>query len=66
VLLFLIAALGVAYSLYPYGVMDKATLWQAASHVDSLTVIGIGCAVTVPAIVGHKLLQAQVRIKTAD
>ena len=60
VLLFLLASLGLAYSLYPFVVMDRLTLWQAASHVDSLTVIAIGCAITVPAIVGYTVFAYRV------
>ena len=50
ILVFLLGALGLAYSLYPYVVMDRLTVWQAASAHASLVVIGIGCAITVPAI----------------
>ena len=52
VLVFLLGAVGLAYSLYPYVVIDKLTVWQAASATESLAVIGIGCAITVPAIIG--------------
>jgi len=50
ILVFLMGALGLAYSLYPWVVMDRLTVWQAASAHNSLVVIAIGCAVTVPAI----------------
>lgn len=46
-------AFGLAYSLYPYVVMDRITLWQAASATESLNVILIGCAITVPAIAAY-------------
>jgi cytochrome d ubiquinol oxidase subunit II len=46
----LMGAFGLAYSLYPFVVMDRMTLWQAASATESLNVILIGCAVAVPAI----------------
>jgi cytochrome bd-type quinol oxidase subunit 2 len=35
VAVFLLGALGLAYSLYPYVVMDKLTIWQAASATES-------------------------------
>ncbi len=60
VLVFLLSGLGLAYSLYPYVVMDRLTLWQAASHPDSLKVILIGCAITVPAIVGYTVFAYRV------
>lgn len=31
--------------------MDRLTVWQAASATESLAVIAVGCAITVPAIV---------------
>jgi cytochrome d ubiquinol oxidase subunit II len=50
VLVFLMGALGLAYSLYPYVVINQMTLWQAASAHKSLVFIAVGCAITVPAI----------------
>lgn len=55
VAVFVFGAFGLAYSLFPYVVMDRLTIWQAASHVDSLIVIAIGCAVSVPTIVGYTI-----------
>ena len=50
---FLLGAIGLAYSLFPYVVIDRLTVWQAASATESLAVIAIGCAFTVPAIAGY-------------
>jgi cytochrome bd ubiquinol oxidase subunit II len=60
VAVFLLGALGLAYSLYPYVVMDTLTIWQAASATESLAVIGIGCAITVPAIAGYTVFAYRV------
>jgi cytochrome bd ubiquinol oxidase subunit II len=57
---FILGALGLAYSLFPYVVMDRLTLWQAASATESLAVIAIGCAITVPAIVGYTVFSYRV------
>ncbi len=57
---FLLGALGLAYSLFPYVVMDRLTIWQAASATESLAVIAIGCAVTVPAIIGYTVFSYRV------
>jgi cytochrome d ubiquinol oxidase subunit II len=46
-------AFGLAYSLYPFVVMDHVTLWQAASATESLNAILIGCVITVPAIAAY-------------
>ena len=50
---FLMGGLGLAYSLYPYVVMDRITIWQAASSTAALNLILAGCAFTVPAILGY-------------
>ena len=48
-----LGALGMAYSLYPYVVLDQLTVWQAASAPSSLKIILAGAAVSLPAIVGY-------------
>jgi cytochrome bd ubiquinol oxidase subunit II len=53
VAVFLLGAIGLAYSLFPFVVMDKLTIWQAASATEALAVIAIGCAITVPTIAGY-------------
>jgi cytochrome bd ubiquinol oxidase subunit II len=55
VTVFTLGGIGLAYSLYPYVVIDRMTIWQAASATESLAVILIGCAVTVPAIALYTL-----------
>ncbi len=60
VTVFLLGAVGLAYSLFPYVVMDRLTLWQAASATESLAVIAVGCAITVPAIVGYTVFSYRV------
>jgi len=57
---FLLGAFGLAYSLYPDVVIDRLTIWQAASATESLVVILAGCAVTVPAIVGYTVFAYRV------
>ncbi len=60
VLVFLLGALGLAYSLYPYVVMDRLTVWQAASSTEALEVILAGTAVAVPAIAGYTVFAYRV------
>jgi len=57
---FLLGAIGMAYSLFPYVVLDRLTIWQAASATEALAVIAIGCAITVPAIVGYTVFSYRV------
>ncbi len=60
VAVFLLGAVGLAYSLFPFVVMDKLTVWQAASATESLAVIAVGCAITVPAIAGYTVFSYRV------
>jgi cytochrome d ubiquinol oxidase subunit II len=60
VAVFVFGAIGLAYSLFPYVVMDRLTIWQAASATSSLAVIAVGCAITVPAIVGYTVFSYRV------
>jgi cytochrome d ubiquinol oxidase subunit II len=53
--LFFLAFLGLAYSLFPYLVVDRLTIWQAASAPESLLVIFYGACVVLPAIVGYTI-----------
>ncbi|UUX95081.1 cytochrome d ubiquinol oxidase subunit II [Aquabacterium sp. J223] len=60
VAVFLLGAIGLAYSLYPFVVMDRLTLWQAASATESLAVIAVGTAITVPAIAAYTVFSYRV------
>jgi cytochrome d ubiquinol oxidase subunit II len=55
VAVFVLGGIGLAYSLFPFVVMDKLTIWQAASAPESLAVILVGCAITVPTIAGYTI-----------
>jgi cytochrome d ubiquinol oxidase subunit II len=60
VAVFLLGAIGLAYSLYPFVVVDRLTLWQAASATESLAVIAVGTAITVPAIAAYTVFSYRV------
>jgi cytochrome bd ubiquinol oxidase subunit II len=57
---FILGFFGLAYSLYPFVVIDRLTLWQAASSPASLKVILWGVALTVPAIIGYTIYMYRV------
>jgi cytochrome d ubiquinol oxidase subunit II len=57
---FLMGGIGLAYSLFPYVVMDRLTIWQAASAPKSLAFILVGCAIAVPAIAGYTVFSYRV------
>jgi cytochrome d ubiquinol oxidase subunit II len=53
--LFMSAFAGLAYSLFPYLVVDRITIHQAAAATGSLWIILFGVAITLPAIVGYSI-----------
>ena len=60
VAIFTISFLGLAYSLYPYVVIDKLTIWEAAAHPSSLRVVLVGAAVVLPFIVAYTAISYRV------
>jgi cytochrome d ubiquinol oxidase subunit II len=60
VLIFVLAFIGLAYSLYPYIVIDRLTVWQAASATNSLIFIFVGVAITLPAIIIYTIFMYRV------
>lgn len=60
VAVFLLAFFGLAYSLYPYIVIDRITVWQAASAPESLVVVAVGVGITLPAIVAYTIFMYRV------
>ncbi|XZG71775.1 cytochrome d ubiquinol oxidase subunit II [Chitinibacteraceae bacterium HSL-7] len=49
----LLAFFGLAYSVFPYLVIDHLTIWDAAASTEALTVIGLGAAVVLPVIAAY-------------
>jgi cytochrome d ubiquinol oxidase subunit II len=60
VCIFAISFLGLAYSLYPYVVIDKLTIWEAAAHPSSLKVVLVGAAIVLPFIVAYTAISYRV------
>lgn len=53
---FVLAFAGLAYSLYPYLVIDRMTIWQAAASHKSLKFVFVGTCVVLPLIVAYTML----------
>ena len=51
VAIFALAFLGLTYSLFPYVVMDRMTIWEAAAHESALEFVLAGTALVLPFIV---------------
>jgi cytochrome d ubiquinol oxidase subunit II len=60
VAIFAISFLGLAYSMFPYVVIDRLTIWEAAAHPSSLRVVLIGALVVLPFIVGYTVVSYRV------
>lgn len=51
--IFFLAFYGLAYSLFPYLVVDRMTIWQAAAAPESLRFILVGAVAVLPVILGY-------------
>ena len=58
--IFVLAFLRLAYSIYPYVVIDRLTLWEAAAHPSALKVIFIGAAIVLPFIAFYTVLSYRI------
>jgi cytochrome bd ubiquinol oxidase subunit II len=54
--IFILAFYGLAYSLFPYLVIDKMTIWQAATSPESLKIILVGALIVLPMIVAYTVV----------
>jgi cytochrome bd ubiquinol oxidase subunit II len=54
--IFALAFAGLAYSIYPYVVIDRLTLWEAAGHPSGLFALFVGAVIVVPMIAGYTVL----------
>ncbi len=58
--LFLLAFHGLAYSLFPYLVLDQITIWDSASAPESLMIIFVGAVIVLPVIIGYSVFAYRV------
>jgi cytochrome d ubiquinol oxidase subunit II len=58
--IFTLAFLGLGYSLFPYVVIDRITIWEAAAHRSSLTVTLWGAGIVLPFIIGYSILSYRI------
>jgi cytochrome d ubiquinol oxidase subunit II len=58
--IFVLAFLGLAYSLFPYIVMDRLTIWQAAAHPSGLKALLIGAAIVLPFIFAYTIMSYRI------
>jgi cytochrome d ubiquinol oxidase subunit II len=58
--IFLLAFYGLAYSLFPWLVVDKLSIWDAASSPEALLVIFYGVVVVLPVIIAYTVFAYRV------
>ena len=58
--LFVLAFAGLSYSLFPYLVVDRLTIWDAAAAPGSLWIMLIGAMITLPMIIGYTIFAYRV------
>lgn len=60
VAIFALAFAGLAYSLFPFVVIDRLTLWEAAAHPSALWMLFYGTAVVLPFLAGYTVFAYRV------
>jgi len=55
VAIYVLAFAGLAYSLFPYIIIDRMTIWQAAAHESSLKFVLVGAVLVLPFIAGYTI-----------
>jgi cytochrome d ubiquinol oxidase subunit II len=60
VAIFALSFAGLAYSLFPFVVIDRLTIWDAAAHSSALWMLFIGTAVVLPFLVGYTVFAYRV------
>ncbi len=56
VAIFILSFIGIAYSLFPYLVLNQIDIWQAASATESLWAIFWGTVIVLPAILAYTFM----------
>ena len=60
VAIFVRSFFGLAYSLFPYVIIDRLTIWDAAAHDSALTFLAFGAAIVLPFIAGYTIYSYRV------
>jgi cytochrome d ubiquinol oxidase subunit II len=60
VAIYVLAFLGLAYSIFPFVVVDRMTIWDAASHDSALKFMFWGAIIVLPCIAGYTVFAYRV------
>jgi cytochrome d ubiquinol oxidase subunit II len=58
--IFTLAFLGLAYSIYPFVVIDRLTIWEAAGHPSALKFLLAGAAIVLPFIAAYQIMSYRI------
>jgi cytochrome d ubiquinol oxidase subunit II len=53
VAIYVLAFLGLAYSLFPFVIIDRMTIWEASAHPSALVFMLVGTLIVLPFIIGY-------------
>jgi cytochrome d ubiquinol oxidase subunit II len=53
--IYILSFLGLAYSLFPYVVLDRITIWEAAAHPSALIFMLVGTLIVLPFIAAYTI-----------
>jgi cytochrome d ubiquinol oxidase subunit II len=60
VAIYVLAFLGLAFSVFPFVVVDRLTIWDAAAHESALRAMFWGVVIVLPAIAGYTVFAYRV------
>jgi len=60
VAIFVLAFLGLAYSVFPYVVLGWLTIWEAAAHPSALKMVLVGALIVLPFLLGYTVFAYRV------
>jgi cytochrome d ubiquinol oxidase subunit II len=60
IFVYFLSFLGLSYSLFPFVVIDRLTIWEAASSPAALKAILVGVCISLPAIVAYTIFSYRV------
>ena len=58
--IFILSFFGLAYSMFPFLVIEKMTIWQAASAPEPLKIILVGTLIVLPLIIAYTVFSYRV------
>ena len=60
IFVYFLSFLGLSYSLFPFVVIDRLTIWEAASSPAALKAILVGVCISLPAIIAYTIFSYRV------